>query len=152
MTFPAIADILPHRAGMLLLDAVTAHDAAGVAACATPRADAWYADEGGAMPGYLGIELMAQAVAAWVGLTARAAGKPVKQGVLLGTRRYHGHAPRFAAGQPLTVTASPVYRDESGMGSFACAVHAGERLLAEATINVYEPEDFAVFLQGRNKQ
>jgi len=76
-------------------------------------------------------------------------GLPIKQGVLLGARRYTAHALTFAAGQILTIAARPIYRDESGMGSFDCAIFSDDTLLAQATVNVFEPEDFAVFLQKK---
>lgn len=152
MMLPAITEVLPHRGGMLLLEALLRYDSEGLTASATPDAAAWYADADGNMPAYIGIELMAQAVAAWVGLTARQAGQPVKQGVLLGTRRYQPACAAFAAGRPLRVSASPVYRDESGMGSFLCRIDCGEDRLAEATVNVFEPEDFALFLQESSAQ
>ena len=69
--WPPIEEVLPHRGTMLLLDAV--EDYAPTHACCsyTPRADAWYADADRALPAWFGIELMAQTVAAHVGLTAR---------------------------------------------------------------------------------
>ncbi len=145
----AIEDVIPHREGMLLLDRLTHHDAASVIAQAEVRSERWYADAEGNMPGWVGIELMAQAVAAWVGMTARAAGLPVRQGVLLGTRKYACETPAFPQGACLTVTARPAFRDEDGMGVFDCDIALEGRQLASASINVFEPLDFAAFLAER---
>ncbi|MBN3729222.1 ApeP family dehydratase, partial [Burkholderia sp. Ac-20379] len=65
-----VLDVLPHRGTMLLLDAIVACTQEAVEAHASVRPDAWYADAGGAMPAWIGIELMAQAIAAHVGLLA----------------------------------------------------------------------------------
>lgn len=145
--FPPITEILPHRAGMLLIESIDSFDENGVQVCALPRSDAWYADAHGNMPAWIGIELMAQAVAAWVGLTMRLAGQAVKQGVLLGTRSYSADQPVFFASEPLAIKAVPIYRDESGMGSFSCEIWQKGQPIASAAINVFEPEDFKVFLQ-----
>ena len=42
--------------------------------------------EDGQVPAWVGIEYMAQAIAAWAGCRARAAGKPPQLGFLLGSR------------------------------------------------------------------
>ncbi len=144
-----MAELLPHRAGMLLLNGVSRFDSNEIVVRATSSAQAWYADSDGGMPAWIGIELMAQAVAAWVGLRARSAGVPVKPGVLLGCRRYLSEHAAFAADCDLSIVARPVYRDESGMGSFECEIWTDERKVVSATINVFEPEDFAVFLEQR---
>lgn len=147
MTLPAISDVLPHRNAMLLLEKIISHDASRIVVQARPDANAWYADSNGNMPAYVGIELMAQAVAAWVGISAHADGLPVRQGVLLGTRRYQPSCSVFRAGEALQVVAEVAYRDESGMGSFICQIQREEQTLVEATISVFEPQDFEQFLQ-----
>src|ERR671939_470173 len=91
---------------------------------ATPRGDAWYAERG-AMPSWIGIELMAQAIAAHVGLVARTRGQPPKRGVLLGTRQYRASETRFAADVELHITARVTYRDESGLASYDATIERG---------------------------
>jgi predicted hotdog family 3-hydroxylacyl-ACP dehydratase len=131
---------------MLLVERVVAWDAQHAVVAATPQADAWYAEDG-AMPSWIGIELMAQAIAAHVGLVARSHGKPPKAGVLLGTRQYRAREPKFKAGSELLITARMTYRDESGLGSYDSTIMHGDAELARASVNVYEPPDFAAFLQ-----
>src|SRR2546430_10545802 len=127
---------------MLLVDRVLAWDAQHAVVAATPRADAWYAEHG-AMPSLIGLELMAQAIAAHVGLVARSHGKPPKAGVLLGTRQYRATQPRFGAGTELIITARVAYRDESGLGAYDSAITLHGAEIATARVNVYEPPDFA---------
>ena len=131
---------------MLLVERVVAWDAQHAVVAATPKADAWYAEEG-AMPSWIGIELMAQAIAAHVGLVARSHGKPPKAGVLLGTRQYRSQVSTFKAGSELLVSARMTYRDESGLGSYDSTITLGDAELARAKVNVYEPPDFAAFLK-----
>lgn len=70
------------------------------------RADGWYADEsGGDASAWIGIELMAQAIAVHVALDKRRYGLPVKMGALLGTRSYRPSQPVFVVAQPLLIRA-----------------------------------------------
>jgi predicted hotdog family 3-hydroxylacyl-ACP dehydratase len=131
---------------MLLVERVVAWDAQHAVVAATPKADAWYSEDG-AMPSWIGIELMAQAIAAHVGLVARSHGKPPKAGVLLGTRQYRATQARFPAGAELIVSARMTYRDESGLGSYDSTITLGNARVATARVNVYEPPDFAAFLK-----
>ncbi|EEA00465.1 conserved hypothetical protein, partial [Burkholderia sp. H160] len=65
-----IEAIIPHRGSMLLLDAVDTFADTTLSAFATVDPHAWYADAAGAMPAWIGIELMAQAIAAHIALVA----------------------------------------------------------------------------------
>jgi predicted hotdog family 3-hydroxylacyl-ACP dehydratase len=148
LKLPPIEQILAHRGSMLLLDHLVSFNPESAAAEYTPREDAWYADEAGNMPGWIGLELMAQTVAAHVGLLKFEQNQPQKQGALLGTRRYVAHRPWFAAGTALNIEVTLVYRDSSGIGAYDCRIFTVENTLATATLTVYEPDDFQQFLQG----
>ena len=115
LTIPPIEDLLPHRGTMLLLERVVAFDTHRIQAECAPHRGAWYADARGNMPAWIGIELMAQAIAAHTGLVKRSGGKPVAPGVLLGTRSFAAAQAAFAAGKTLRVTAILSFRDESGL-------------------------------------
>ena len=157
-SLPPITELLPHRATMLLLDRVVAFSDDTLVAEYAPRADAWYADasdasDAGAMPGWIGIELMAQAIAAHVALKKRAAGLAPKMGALLGTRSYRMLYPTvasFAAGQPLRIAVAENFSDASGLAAYDCRIEdgAGAGTLAQALLKVYEPDDFGSFVQG----
>ncbi|GGD61572.1 hotdog family protein [Caballeronia grimmiae] len=146
--FAPIETIIPHRGTMLLVDEVAACSDAALTALATVRADAWYADEHGAMPAWIGIELMAQAVAAHVALIAMRAGGRARPGVLLGTRSYTADVSTFARDARLTIRVEEVLRSEEGHGAYECAIeHDGERY-AQAVIKVFQPRDFQTFIEG----
>lgn len=133
---------------MLLLDRVIAFENESTTAEYTPCDDAWYADEQGNMPAWIGIELMAQAIAAHIGLLKRREDAPLKQGALLGTRSYRSMVPSFATNKMLHIQAIMSYRDASGIGAYDCSILRGGEVLATATIKVFEPDDFQEFLQG----
>jgi len=144
--FPPIEELLPHRGAMLLLDSVLSGDERSVIARATVPAAAWYLDEQGGMPAWIGIELMAQAIAAHAALQGRLKGKPPKRGVLLGCRAYRASMSRAAPGALLKVSARMTLTDESGFGAYDCNIEHSTAQFATATLKVFEPEDFEVFM------
>jgi predicted hotdog family 3-hydroxylacyl-ACP dehydratase len=146
--FPPIDTILPHRGTMLLIDGVSSCSDDALTAYTTARRDAWYADEHGAMPAWIGIELMAQGVAAHVALLAMRAGRRARPGVLLGTRSYSAHVSAFACRANLTISVQEVLRSDDGHSAYECAIdHDGVRC-ADAIIKVFQPRDFQSFIEG----
>ena len=155
LDLPAIESLLPHRGTMLLLDRIIRFDGDCLLAEYSPRPHAWYADPAGNMPGWVGIELMAQTVAAYVAMKKRLAGLPPKMGAMRGTRCYQSQRVSvaesgcFAAGRVLQIQAHEDYVDDSGLAAYDCAIGRDGEVLATATLKVYEPADFETFIQGR---
>lgn len=149
-TPPPIEEILPHRHGMLLVERILSWDASRAAVSATPDAAGWYAEAGG-MPSRIGIELMAQAIATHVGVTAWERGEPPKKGVLLGARSYRASVSYFPAGSGLVVTAVKAFSDESGMGAYDATIALDDAEVAKARIIVFEPPDFEAFIAAQKK-
>ncbi|CAE6730874.1 hypothetical protein R75461_01989 [Paraburkholderia nemoris] len=143
-----IETIIPHRGTMLLIDAVNTFSEEAVSARATVHADAWYADADGAMPAWIGIELMAQTIAAHVALLAMRGGGQARPGVLLGSRIYRALQPSFAGGAQLLIHATELLRSEEGHGAYECTIHHGDVCCAEAVIKVFQPRDFQSFIEG----
>lgn len=134
-----IADYVPHRGRMSWLDRLVSADADGAEAEVTPRADALFADADG-VPAWIGLEYMAQTVAAWSGARARAAGGEPRIGYLLGSRRYHCTRSRLPLDAPLRVRVHCELLAANGLGQFDCRLlDAQGQELAQALISVYEP-------------
>ncbi|PVZ15477.1 MULTISPECIES: hotdog family protein [unclassified Pseudomonas] len=140
-----LAELLPHAGDVILLDAVEHFDDDGILAHATVRPGTPFSDEDGSLPAWVGVELMAQAVAAYAGCRARAKAQPVEMGFLLGTRKYECTVERFPAGSALTLRALRSLEDESGMGVFECHLE-GPGFSAQARLNVYRPPNAAQYL------
>lgn len=147
-SIPPIEALIMHRGTMLLLDRVVEFEDGMAVAEYMPRPEAWYADEDGNMPAWIGIELMAQTVAAHVALLKWFAGSLPKMGALLGTRSYRASAIGFASGRTLRIRAEMLLRDSSGLGAYDCAITLDGTTLATSILNVYEPENFELFVQG----
>lgn len=144
---PHIEDVLPHRGNMLLIDRLIEFNNESAVAECLPRSNTWYADTQGNMPAWIGIELMAQTIAAHVGVLKRLEGKPQKNGVLVGTRRYKSTTPIFASAVSLQIRVTMTYQDPSGLAAYDCNITCANAILAEATLKVFEPDNFQTFLQ-----
>ena len=142
-----IETVVPHRGRMLMLDRLLASDADSVRVSALVGADHLFADDQG-VPPWVGIEYMAQAIAAWAGCRALARDEPIRIGFLLGARRYACEPRHFAIGARLHIEARRELFGDNGMGMFACRILEGESELAHAQIAVFEPPDPAAFLEG----
>lgn len=149
MSFEAqdIRRFLPHSGVMVLLDRLLEAREEDLWAEVTIRPDSLFCSEHG-VPGWIGIEYMAQAIAAHAGYTARLRGETVKIGFLLGTRRYNANCAGFAIGSVLKVHVRKVLQADNGIGSFECRILDAAQLLASATVTVFQPADAAVFLEG----
>jgi predicted hotdog family 3-hydroxylacyl-ACP dehydratase len=145
---PPIEELIPHRGTMLLLDKVMEFEEKRALGECVPARNAWYSDESGNMPAWIGIELMAQTVAAHVALLKRMKGLPPKMGILLGTRKYHSEAGSFIAGVNLKIRVVQLFMDSGGMGAYECSIASGETIRATALLKVFEPESVELFLQG----
>ncbi len=129
-----IDDLLPHAGPMVLLDEVTAVSEDSLSARLTVRADGLF-DNAEVVPALLGIEYMAQTVAAWAGYHAQRRGEPVRPGLLLGAREYHSSTAEFKVGETLDVNAALVMQSAAGMAVFDCTID-NERLAVSARLTV----------------
>ena len=152
-TFPlySFESVVPHTGTMVLLDSIDHWQEDRLQASVTIRADAPFADAQG-MPAWVGIELMAQTIAAFGGCRARRAGEAVKIGFLVGSRRYSVSQPYFPIGAHLQVNVKEIVSGEQGLSVFECSLQGlGEQsaISASANINVFQPADPEQFLQSR---
>ncbi|MDR7332793.1 hotdog family protein [Roseateles asaccharophilus] len=145
--FPPITELVPHAGPMCLLDRVITAEGERLSAEVVVPADGMFSQDGG-VGAWVGIEYMAQAVAAWAGWQGRQAGEAPRIGLLLGTRRYRCSVPRFGVGQRLQVDIARAYQADNGLGQFECRIHADGMELASATLTVFGPEDPSAFLNG----
>lgn len=142
-----IAAMVPHGGAMLLLDALLHADEDHAVARTTVRSTQLFVDAHG-MPAWVGIEYMAQTIAAWSGARARRAGSAPAIGFLLGSRRYTCDVPAFPRGSVLTITARVELIGDNGLGMFSCAIDMDGREVARANVSVFQPADAQAFLQG----
>lgn len=142
-----ITELVPHRGPMLLVDRLLDDDAESARAEATVKPGQLFLTEAG-LPAWVGIELMAQTVAAWAGARALLAGDPVRLGFLLGSRRYEATRPCFPVGARLEIEARQELVAENGLAVFACRILEAAEVVATAHLNVFQPSDVEGYLKG----
>jgi len=129
---------VPHRGAMSLLDSVERCDELSIVVRVRVPAGGLFAGADG-VPAWVGIEYMAQTVAAWAGARARAGGGSPRIGYLLGSRRYEATVAAFAIGAELQVFAQCELMGDNGLGLFDCRITQHGRVLASGRLSVFEP-------------
>lgn len=139
--WPEPARVVVHRAPMLWLGRIEAHDESetrclvAVADCGTLR------DADGGVSAHVSLEWMAQCVAAHAGLERGARGEAPVLGLLLGSRCVRFARPAYTAGERFRVVAVRGWGGEQGAVSFACRVEeieSGQRV-ADARLSCFVP-------------
>lgn len=146
-----IADIVPHGGKMCLLDRAIEGDAETLSCEVTIREDGLFYSNGG-VNAWVGIEYMAQAIAAWAGWRARLRGEIPKIGFLLGSRRYECTNPKFNLGETLHVEVHRQFQADNGIGQFDCRIYLNGLTVASATLTVFEPADAENFLMEKMRE
>jgi len=132
-----VSEILPQDGRMMLLDKVIEFDDQSMTTELQVRNDGLFGDQT-AVPAWVGIEYMAQTVAAHTGMMNKISGKPVTMGLLLGTRRYLSNIDRFTIGVTLRVKVEKLIQNQS-LSVFDCQIKA-DNIKVSAKLNVYQPE------------
>ena len=93
-----LAELLPHAGDMILIEQILSFDEEQIHTRLTVKPGGLFSLPDGSLPAWVGVELMAQSVAAFAGCHARQKGNPVALGFLLGTRKFECNVEAFPAG------------------------------------------------------
>jgi predicted hotdog family 3-hydroxylacyl-ACP dehydratase len=128
--------LLPHGPEMTLIDQLIESSAETSIAVVTIRADSEFAGADG-VPAWVGIEYMAQTIAARIGFESYKNKESPPVGFLLGTRQYDCLIEAFPVGSRLRIRVAPLFVD-AGFGSFTCEIET-DSVVARSVINTYQP-------------
>ena len=145
MTDWPLAELLPHAGDMILIDTILSFDDEQIFTRLTVKPDGLFSLPDGSLPAWVGVELMAQSVAAFAGCHARQKGNAVELGFLLGTRKFECNVAAFPVGSELTIHGIRSLEDDNGMGVFECHINA-PGIAATARLNVFRPPEAADYL------
>jgi predicted hotdog family 3-hydroxylacyl-ACP dehydratase len=137
-TYPPITELLPHRDSAVLLDAVLEDSTDAIRARVRIGSEHPFFVKDHGVPAWVGIELMAQAIAAHAGLAARREQRQPNKGMLLGSRRFETRTAYFPEGAELEVRAAREFGDSGGIAACSCAILSGGETLATATLIIVE--------------
>ncbi|GGK22317.1 Predicted 3-hydroxylacyl-ACP dehydratase, HotDog domain [Pseudomonas koreensis] len=141
-----LAELLPHAGDMILIEQILSFDEEQIHTRLTVKPGGLFSLPDGSLPAWVGVELMAQSVAAFAGCHARQKGNPVALGFLLGTRKFECNVEAFPAGSELTIHGIRSLEDDNGMGVFECHIH-GHGIEASARLNVFRPPQPSQYLE-----
>lgn len=141
----AVHELVPHSGTMSLLSRVTAYGEDWLEAEVDIHEASLFAEPEG-VPAWVGLEYLAQAVAAFAGLQERKQQSSPKIGFLLGTRRYEVTGPFFASGLTLTVRVQREMVADNGLHVFRGQL-TGHQVEASANLNVFQPDDAGAFFK-----
>jgi predicted hotdog family 3-hydroxylacyl-ACP dehydratase len=145
---PSPATLLPHTGDAVLLDEIRNVSAHRLDASLRVRPGTAFSDAAGCLPGWVGPEIMAQAIAALSGHRSLAAhGRPAAIGLLLGVRSYETAVAEFRPGEALSIEVIESSADETGQAVFDCRIHRADEVLAVGTLTVFQPADNSFFEQ-----
>lgn len=146
-----VEELVPHSPPMVLLDRILHYDETSLSAeIDISAASMFYESDVNGVPAWIGIEYMAQAISALSGLRSRERNVPVKLGLLLGSRKVLLHEKVLRSGERFTVMVRQLIWDPSGLANFEGRIFHGERLCAEARINVFESDDIKAMITGHS--
>lgn len=150
--FADVSVLLPHCSPMILIDKVLDVTELTIHSQVTINETGLFFDRQlKATPAWVGIEFMAQTVAAWSGYHANIKGKTSPIGFLLGSRRYISEYYEFPLGQTLDIYAQQLMENE-GMAAFNCTIESNNRVLASCQLNVFiPPQDKLKLILESNK-
>lgn len=143
-----VETLLPQSRRMVLLDRVLEVGEAHIVTELVVRDDGLFSSPEHTVPAWLGLEYMAQTVAAFSGYQRRRQGEEVELGFLLGTRYYQCSVGGFPCGARLTVRVEKIIEAANDMSVFDCAIE-GDGIRATSKLNLLMPQDSKKFLAGK---
>lgn len=148
----SVTDLLPHAGDMVLLDEIVDYNEDSVTANVIVTEDSiFYEDELKGVHASVGLEWMAQAIAAVAGIHALQNKQPIRVGFLLGTRCYKPREIIFPTGHAYIIAVNKLYHEENGLSVFECSIHENGNLIVEANLNVFAPENVDEFMKQDNE-
>jgi predicted hotdog family 3-hydroxylacyl-ACP dehydratase len=146
--YPALEQLLPYRPPMILIDRMIDATETGSMSEVTIRPQTLFIEPEG-VPAFVGLEYMAQAVAAYGGYKSYLAGEPMAMGLLVGTPQLKTYCQFFDLGQTLQIQVTHVWGDKALM-QFHCTIQDAltGKLLQQAQLHVFKPRDLQSYLHG----
>jgi len=144
-----IDQVVPHEQPMSLLGKVEDYDDTS-ATCSLdihPNQPFFDIQQNG-VPSYVGIEYMAQTIAAYSGIQSRLVGESPQLGFLLGSRKYNPKVHIFNDGEKLLVKAEKIVQEDSGLCVFDCTISIDGEVVANSKVNAFQPNDVEAFLRS----
>jgi len=144
-----VEELLPHSGDMVLIDKMLEFgEDYGVSQVTVSADSKFYEPDINGIHCAIGMEWMAQTIAALAGIKAMQENRPIQVGFLLGSRKYEPAKNIFKVDEAYTIRVKQLYREDNGLGAFECSIHEGDELIADSKLNVFAPDNVEQFLKG----
>ena len=146
--YPPLEQLLPHRPPMILIDRLLEANEQEAICEVTITPESMFLEAAG-VPAFVGIEYMAQSIAAHGSYQHYLVNESIAVGLLMGTRRLETVCQFFALGETLRIHVSHVWGTHELM-RFRCTITAAitGALLQHAELHVFKPKTVQSYLEG----
>jgi predicted hotdog family 3-hydroxylacyl-ACP dehydratase len=148
MSYPTVANLLPHRPPMRLIDAILDEKERGLVCRVVIRDDFPFLERGEAEL-VVCVELIAQSVGCFTGLVDQRNGKRPRPGLLVGCRDARFAGDPLRRGDDLTVTIETRWVREP-VACFLGRVDRASARIASAEVTVIAIDDVAAVMEAMN--
>lgn len=143
------AALIPHVGDAILIDEIRETGQADrLSASLTVRPGTAFSAADESLPGWIGIEILAQLISAFATLRDGCPGGPAKIGLLLGVREYQCASDRFPVGMCLDAEIVESMSDGQALGVFDGTLASEGVVVAKGIVSACRLEDPATFLLG----
>ena len=148
-----IEQVLPHSHPMILIDQLIDNSETS-AECSVQIGEHsnFYNTKRQSVPSYVGIEYMAQTIAAYANALKLEQGDTVSLGFLVSSRSYTAQISEFSLGSKLSIYVERILKEANGLSVFNCKIEHENQEVVQATINVFEPDDPELYLQEQQEK
>lgn len=140
--------IMPHKRNMVLISRVIAYDSKVGTLTAEVDINAqsmFFNHKTQQVPVWVGIEYMAQSIAALSGIYKKESSKILSSiGFIIGARNYKCFVNGFKINKTITIKVTQLFLDVE-LGSFSCEILALDKILATTELNVFQPQSIEKF-------
>lgn len=130
-----IQELIPHSGVMVLVDDIVEKKDDFISVKTLIKYDNPFLQDG-KFPTFNTLEIMAQSLVVYRGLNDK--GSNARLGFLLGARRFEIIKPNLNIGDEL-ITKTHISEDFDGMGVYESSVYVDDKLVASASISVFNP-------------
>ncbi len=138
--FSSVDELLPHEGRIVLITGIVEWGDNWLEAVVDHRQPSMFKGEDDSVPAWVGLEYMAQAIGALIGIRAKQAGEPIRIGFLMGTQKYETTVPYFAKDSVLTIRVVEIFSDNNNLALFDCNIISGD-VVASAQIKAMRPDN-----------
>ena len=147
----AIEQVVPHDHPMILVEQLLDYSSSSASCSIEIKPDSnFYNHDKSSVPAYVGLEYLAQSIAAYANALKLEEGGEVSLGFLVSARNFKTKVSEFTLGMQLVTSVTKLFKEDNGLSVFDCSIQCGQEILVEAKINVYEPEDPSLYLKEQS--